>query len=67
MVPCFCSLMLLRDWVPDVLSARTWDVLSGSCLCRQEAQVSKGAARGGEELATQAPNESLPIDFWSRL
>lgn len=26
MVPCFCSLMLLRDWVPDVLSARVWDV-----------------------------------------
>ena len=41
--------------------------MEAACADRKLRSANKGAARGGEELATQAPNESLPIDFWSRL
>lgn len=65
MVPCAPGL----HPSPEPLLGRTLGGFSGEAACseRKLRPAYKGATGGSGELATQASNESLSIDFWSRL
>lgn len=68
-----CGTLLCLSASPETgLQPAVWKNMScfsvgAACSDRKLRSANKGAAGGAGELTTQASNESLPIDFWSRL